>query len=57
MNVEFDVNIKLKGKMSLRKVVVLVVGGIMLVANLMSTNGTIINKIESAARSVITSSK
>lgn len=57
MNVEFDVNIKLKGKMSLRRVIVLVVGAIMLMANFISASHTIINKIENTAKSVITSSK
>lgn len=57
MNVEFDFTVKLKGKMSLRRVIILVVGGIMLVANVMSSNGNVINKIESVTKSIITSSK
>lgn len=55
MNIEFDFNIKLKGKMSLRRFLILVIGGSVFVANLMSANGTVINKIESVKSAVVSS--
>ncbi|BAZ18478.1 hypothetical protein NIES4071_103630 (plasmid) [Calothrix sp. NIES-4071] len=54
MNVEFNIEIKLKGKMSLRHLLILVVSGALIVGNLMSTNpSNIINKVKQI-ESVIT---
>ncbi|OKH47661.1 hypothetical protein NIES2101_23365 [Calothrix sp. HK-06] len=57
MNVEFNLEIKLKGKMSLRRLLILVVSGALVVGNLMSTNpSNIINKVKQI-ESVITNTK
>lgn len=57
MNVEFNVEIKLKGKISLRRLLILVASGALIVGNLMSTNqGNIINTIKQI-ESVITNTK
>ncbi|BDA75889.1 hypothetical protein CAL7716_100550 (plasmid) [Calothrix sp. PCC 7716] len=56
MNVEFNIEIKLKGKMSLRRLLILVVSGILIVGNLVSAPNNVINKIKHI-ESVITSTK
>lgn len=57
MNVEFNIEIKLKGKMSLRRLLILVVSGVLVVGNLISTNpNNVINKVKQI-ESVITSTK
>lgn len=52
MNVEFDVNVKLKGKMSLRRLVILLISGALIVGNLVSTDGNAIKKLEEITHAI-----